>query len=249
VSIDTGIPVSIVASCRSALAAIVVRRNLLAILLVLLFGAAAMPIAYADALTRGIAAYSRGDYVRAARELSPLARRGNARALTLLGFMYEHGFGEPQAYTAAADLYVQAAVRGNASAQGMLGLMYDKGHGVPQNFVLAYKWLILAAAHTSGRERDVYLRLRDAVASKMSVDEIVEGQRLALNWNSPKYYSADRNQRPVTEPTLPEARGKGRLAATAFIFPAQPGAFLQTIRTSLRPSGSWKNLSRCSQIA
>ena len=65
--------------------------------------------------------------------------------------------------------------------------MYDKGHGVPQDFVLAYKWLILAAAHASGRQRDVYLRLRDAVASKLSTDEIVEGQRLALNWNSGRW--------------------------------------------------------------
>ena len=176
--IDAGIPVSIVAPRRSALAAIVVRPNLSAVLLALLFGVAVTPIAYADALTNG------GHYACAARELSPPAQRGNARALAQLGFMYEHGFGKPQAYTVAADLYAQAAVRGNASAQGLLGLMYDKGHGVPQNFVLAYKWLILAAAHASGRERDVYLRLRDAVASKLSTDEIVEGQRLALNWKS-----------------------------------------------------------------
>ena len=163
------------------------RRSFSAVRLALLLGAAATQIAHADALARGTAAYSRGDYVRAARELSPLARRGNAGALALLGFMYEHGFGEPQAYTAAADLYVQAAVQGNPSAQGMLGLMYDKGHGVPQNFVIAYKWLILAAAHASGHERDVYLRLRDAVASKMSSDEIVAGQRLALNWKPERW--------------------------------------------------------------
>jgi uncharacterized protein len=187
VSIEAGIPVSIVAPRRSGLAAIVVRRDLSVILLALLFGAAAMPIAYADALTPGTAAYSRGHYARADRELSPLAQRGNARALARLGFMYEHGFGEPQSYAAAVDFYVQAAVRGNASAQGLLGLMYDKGHGVPQNFVLAYKWLILAAAHASGRERDVYLRLRDAVSSKLSTDEIVEGQRLALNWRSARW--------------------------------------------------------------
>jgi TPR repeat protein len=187
VSINAGIPVPAVLRRRAAFAAKVVRRNFAAVLLALFFGSAATQIAYADALARGTAAYSRGDYIRAARELSPLAQRGNARALALLGFMYEHGFGEPQAYTAAADLYVQAAVRGNASAQGMLGLMYDKGHGVPQNFVLAYKWLILAAAHTSGRERDVYLRLRDAVSSKMSPDEIIEGQRLALNWKSERW--------------------------------------------------------------
>jgi TPR repeat protein len=159
-----------------------VRRRLSAVLVVLLFVAGATQIANADALTLGNAAYSRGDYVRAFRELSPLAQRGNPRALAMLGFMYEHGFGAPQAYDAAADLYFRAAVQGNPFAQSMLGLMYDKGHGVPQNVVLAYKWLDLAAAHASRRERDAYLRLRDAVSSKMSSDQIVEGQRLALNW-------------------------------------------------------------------
>ena len=90
------------------------------------------------------------------------ARRGNCRsrrsegtpkAIALLGYLYEHGFGAPQAYIAAADLYAQAAVTGNPFAQAMLGLMFDKGHGVPQDFVLAYKWLNLAAARTQGHER------------------------------------------------------------------------------------------------
>jgi TPR repeat protein len=157
------------------------RRSVSALLLVALAGIATTG-ARADALSRGTAAYARGDYNRAARDLEPLARRGNARALALLGFLYEHGFGEPQAYPAAADLYAQGAVRGDPFAQAMLGLMYDKGHGVPQDYVLAYKWLNLATAHASGRPREVYERLRDAVASKMSPDEIVEGQRLALYW-------------------------------------------------------------------
>ena len=157
-------------------------RLLSALLIAVLFGAATAPTARADALARGTAAYNRGDYIRASRELAPLAQRGNPRALALLGFMYEHGFGAPQAYTAAADLYAQGAVQGDPFAQAMLGLMYDKGHGVPQNFVLAYKWLNLAAARTRGHEREVYARFRDAVASKMSTNEIVEGQRLALNW-------------------------------------------------------------------
>jgi len=78
--------------------------------------------------------------------------------------------------------YTQGAVQGNPFAQAMLGLMYDKGHGVPQDFILAYKWLDLAASRTRGRERDAFARFRDAVASKMSRDEIAVGQRLALNW-------------------------------------------------------------------
>lgn len=162
------------------------RRTMPTILLVvLLLGTGAMRAASADGLTRGTGAYSGGDYARAARKLTPAAMRGNARAQARLGFMYENGFGVPQNYAAAADLYQRAALQGDAFAQSRLGLSYDKGHGVPQNVVLSYKWLNLAAAKaTTSRERDYYRRLRDAVASKMSLDQIVEGQRLALIWAS-----------------------------------------------------------------
>jgi uncharacterized protein len=160
-----------------------VRRAVPAMLFaILLFGADATRVAHADGLTRGTAAYSRGDYVRAVRQLSSEALRGNARAQARLGFMYENGFGVPQAYDAAADLYQRAAAQGEPFAQSRLGLSYDKGHGVPENPVLSYKWLNLAAAHAPKLERDTYLRLRNAVASKMSSDQIVEGQRLALIW-------------------------------------------------------------------
>jgi uncharacterized protein len=171
-----------VACVRGVVVAKTVRRHLLAAPIIALIGTGAAPIAHADALARGTAAYSRGDYVQAARILWPLAQQGNARALGLVGFLYEHGFGEPQDYDVAADFYTRGAVQGNPFAQAMLGLMYDKGHGVPLDFILAYKWLNLAAARTQGRERDNFARLRDAVASKMSKDEIAEGQRLALNW-------------------------------------------------------------------
>ncbi len=144
--------------------------------------AAAMQAAHADGLSRGISAYDRGDYVRAAKELSQLAHRGNARAQAALGFMYEHGFGVPQAYEEATALYSRAAAQGDATAQYLLGLSYDKGHGLPQNYVLAYKWLALAAAHAPKGQRDYYLRLRDAVASKLTPNQIADGQRLALFW-------------------------------------------------------------------
>jgi TPR repeat protein len=63
-----------------------------------------------------------------------------------------------------------------------LGLSYDKGHGVRKDLILSYKWLDLAAARASRRDHDFYLRLRDAVASKMSLEQVTEGQRLALIW-------------------------------------------------------------------
>lgn len=120
--------------------------------------------------------------MRAVRALIPAAARGDARAQAQLGFMYENGFGVPQNYVAAADLYQSAAAQGNSFAQSRLGQSYDRGHGVPQSVILSYVWLNLAAASASGRERDFYQRLRDAVASKMTSSQIAEGQRLALIW-------------------------------------------------------------------
>ena len=157
-------------------------RRISSATLCLLWLLSAMPTARADGLANASRAYARNDYVRAAHDLSSLAQRGNARAQGILGFMYENGFGVPQAYDAAADLYARAADQGDPFAQAMLGLMFDKGHGVPQSFVLAYKWLNLAAAHAPKRDRDYYLRLRNAVASKMNSYQVVEGQRLASSW-------------------------------------------------------------------
>ena len=152
------------------------------LVVVWLLCASTMGPARADTLSAATEAYFRGDYIRAASRLSVLALRGDPRAQGRLGFMYENGFGVPQAYEAAADLYQRAALRGDAFAQCRLGLLYDKGHGVPPNLVLAFKWLDLAAAHAPRGERDFYARLRNAVASKMSSAQIIEGQRLALFW-------------------------------------------------------------------
>ena len=160
----------------------VARRAAVAVFAMFACLALSLPASRADALASANAAYARGDYIGAVKMLTPLALRGNARAQAFLGFMYENGYGAPQAYVAAADLYVQAAVSGNPFGQSMLGLMYDKGHGVPQDFVLAYKWLNLAAARASRHDRDYFLRLRNAVASKMSPAQIAQGQYLALCW-------------------------------------------------------------------
>ena len=172
----------LIARRGDVLAIATVRRRLSAISLVVLTCIGTTSIARADALAHATAAYSRGDYNRAARELEPLVERGNTRAFALLGFLYEHGFGVPKAYPVAALLYAQGAARGDPFGQAMLGLLYDKGYGVPEDFVLAYKWLNLAAAHATGPQRDVYARYREAVGSKMSPNEIAEGQRLAADW-------------------------------------------------------------------
>ncbi|MGO9358012.1 MAG: tetratricopeptide repeat protein [Xanthobacteraceae bacterium] len=112
----------------------------------------------------------------------PLARYGNAAAATRLGFDYANGIGVPQSYEVAVDLYLRAAEQGDSRAQYLLGLMYDKGLGVPRDFILAHKWLNLAAGHASRRDRENFTKIRNAVAFKMSPEQIITAQRLAVEW-------------------------------------------------------------------
>jgi uncharacterized protein len=123
-----------------------------------------------------------GDPATALKRIGTQARRGNARAEALLGYMYEHGLGVPQSWPAAVDYYLLSAEQGDATGQYLLGLMYDKGFGVSRDVVVAYKWLNLAAGHAPKNNREYFLTLRDAVASKMTRAQLDLGQQLALEW-------------------------------------------------------------------
>jgi uncharacterized protein len=138
--------------------------------------------ARAGSLPSASAAYARGDYVTAAKQLEPLAAAGNAWAQGLLGFMYEYGRGVPQDYVCAAGWYTRAAEQGDPAAQHLLGILYEKGYGVPKDVVLSYMWLNLAAARAGRAERDAYTRLRNAVATKMSRVQLALAQQLASEW-------------------------------------------------------------------
>jgi uncharacterized protein len=138
--------------------------------------------AAAGPLQAGIAAYNHHDYPTAARLLLPLAQRGNPLAQTYVGFMFGSGRGLPQNYVAAADWYRAASEKGVPVAQFMLGMAYDKGQGVPQDYVLAYKWLNVATARAAPRERQYWVRIRDAVGTKLSLVERTAGQDLASKW-------------------------------------------------------------------
>ena len=124
-----------------------------------------------------------GDPPTALRRIGSMARQGNPRGEALLGYMYEHGLGVPQSWPAAVDYYLLAAEHGDPTGQYLLGLMYDKGFGVSRDVVLAYKWLDLAAARAPKGNREFFLRLRDAIASKMTRAQLDLGQQLALEWS------------------------------------------------------------------
>jgi TPR repeat protein len=148
---------------------------------VVMLVSAATP-SWPSSLSDGASAFRRGDYVIALRKLRPLAERGHAEAQALLAFMYQQGSGVPQDAVMAARWYLSAAEQGHVAAQYQLGLLYNKGRGVPQSSVIAYKWLNLAAARAEPRERDYYVRIRDAVAFKLDAEQLAQAQWLAASW-------------------------------------------------------------------
>lgn len=156
------------------------------VLSAVLFASASIATASAGPLETGAAAFRHHDYPRAAQILLPLAKAGDPRAQTYMGFLYANGRGVAQDYIVASGWYRAAAEQGDPTAQFMLGLMYDKGQGVPQDYVIAYTWLNVAVAQANRHERDVWTRIRDAVASKMSLNQITEGQRRAVEWQAGK---------------------------------------------------------------
>ena len=131
----------------------------------------------------GVSAYRLQAYNVSARVMLRLARRGDARAQTYLGFMYATGMGVPQNFSEAAYWMRLAADHGRPEAQYLLGLMYDKGHGVRQDFIEAEVWLNLAAAHADRGQRDYWAHVRDAVAGKLTLAERDDAQRRAFEWS------------------------------------------------------------------
>jgi uncharacterized protein len=140
--------------------------------------------ALADPVRQGENAFRKGDYQRAVKKFRPPAREGNPVAQTYMGFLNQTGRGTPQFRAGAAKYYQVAAEQGNPVAQYQLGLLYDKGHGVPQNYVLAHKWVNLAASRSRGNDREYYTRIRDAIESKMSHDQLETAQWLAHEWET-----------------------------------------------------------------
>jgi uncharacterized protein len=138
--------------------------------------------AKAQTIRQGAAAFSRGDFVRASSIFIPLAERGNSVAQAYLGFMFETGRGVPQNYSEAAMWYRRSAEQGNGAAQYSLGLLYDKGFGVPRDDVEAHRWLNLSTSLASSRDRAGRERIRDAIATKLSREEMALSRTRALEW-------------------------------------------------------------------
>ena len=115
-------------------------------------------------------------------ELRALAQQGDVVAQLILAGNYNFGQGVPQDYVEAVLWFRLAADQGYALAQLNLGTSYANGQGVPQDHVEAHMWFNLAAAQSSGEDRDQTVESRDAVAERMTPDQIAEAQRRAREW-------------------------------------------------------------------
>ncbi|MEO7054676.1 MAG: tetratricopeptide repeat-containing serine protease family protein [Rhizomicrobium sp.] len=91
------------------------------------------------------AAFGKKDYIVAARLATEAAAKGNPRAQTLLGLMYEFGLGMPADLHQAAQWLSLAADNGDAEGQAVLGEMYEQGNGVGRDYGQALKYYTLAA--------------------------------------------------------------------------------------------------------
>ena len=106
-----------------------------------------------------------------------------SRSADNLGLIYRDGLGVPQDYAEAVKWFRRAAEAGNGDAQDHLGLMYMAGQGVTRDYIFAHMWFNLATVNRISRFD--YNRAsddRDAVAARMTPDQIAEAQRLAQEW-------------------------------------------------------------------
>ena len=96
-------------------------------------------------LAEGASAYNAGNYAQALKDVTPLAKAGNADAQHLLGLMYYMGRGVARDYKQAFHWHEKAARQGKADAQYVIGAMYYTGNAVPQDQKLAVEWFRKAA--------------------------------------------------------------------------------------------------------
>ena len=100
----------------------------------------------------GIEAYRHNDFQTAMREFK--SATDDAKALYMIGVMYEKGEGVAIDYAEAVQWYRKSADMDNSSAQYRLGRLYERGQGVEQNKEEAIKWYKKASkqGHVDARQ-------------------------------------------------------------------------------------------------
>ena len=115
------------------------------------------------------------------------AAQGRALAQNNIGYLYEHGLGVPADNAQAVEWYRKAADQGDPTGQMNLGVMYETGRGVPQDLVQAHaRYSIAASRFADAQKREAAIKARDAVATRMTPDQIADAKELASAWQPAK---------------------------------------------------------------
>ncbi|MDB6032448.1 MAG: hypothetical protein JWM16_2786 [Verrucomicrobiales bacterium] len=134
----------------------------------------------------GDAYLSSFEYSEAAKWYRAAAEKGVPQAQYRLGDIYLNGrpatkpgtVKVPADATEAVQWFSRAANKDNLEGQFALGQCYQDGKGVKKDLVQAYKWLTLASEKNKG----IGKMYRDPIISRMSVQDIAEGERLVANF-------------------------------------------------------------------
>jgi TPR repeat protein len=140
------------------------------------------------------------NYLEAFKWYQKAAEQGNVGAQQLLAWMYANGKGVEQNFKEALKWHLKAyqkvAEQGDKDAQLNLGLLYLRRDNfdpdLTPDYVEAYKWISLAATHGNTNA----LKYRAQVSLSMTPEQLAEGQRRALEFNSKK---------PTPEPAKEDA--------------------------------------------
>jgi len=156
--------------------------RLAAILAALLIGAMSAP-AHAD-WKKGDAAYRKGEFLEAYKELLPLTEKDDDRALYRVARIVIFGLGGvPKDVEGGIRMLKRAGDLNNQDAQMALGHLYMRGEaGVRKDVVFAFLWYGIAA----NRGFQDAIRARETVAKEMTKSQLDEGQRLLREWKPKK---------------------------------------------------------------
>lgn len=102
-------------------------------------------------------------------------QKKNIRAAYCLGRMYQLGWGVPQDFKSAIELYRKAAGHGEGKAMLQLGHLYWDGTGVKPNKSTAYMWTLLSYSERVPAAKDLLL----AQKQQMSGEELDKAQQKA----------------------------------------------------------------------
>ena len=143
------------------------------------------------------------------------AAGGNDIAMSRLGNAYLTGTGVTQDYGQAAAWFARAASAGDAWSMEKLGSLYETGQGVGQDNIKAYQWYDVAAARGDSHAAD----LRDALAQKMTADQIEAAKQDSSEWLAQSATQAVAAGKEQTEKAVSDCAAAVR-ASTASPFDA-----------------------------